>query len=150
MAAKIGGKCGFRYYYHLIGLIAFKEDNVLKSISYIKKVINLLPFQSDKYDEHAFYISSLASILYKTGDIEKALQEYKKIVNLSFGRLRFGDIYSKSFYWIAKIYQKKGWEGKAIESFEKFILLWKEADFCHNELKDAKKQLITLKRAISM
>jgi len=96
-------------------------------------------------DEHAFYISSLASILYKTGNIEDALHEYKRIVHLSFGRLRFGDIYSKSFYWLAKIYQKKGWEGKAIENFEKFI-----ADFWYNELKDAKKQLITLKRVISM
>jgi tetratricopeptide (TPR) repeat protein len=101
-------------------------------------------------DEHAFYISTLASILYKTGNIEEALQEYKKIVNLTFGRLRFGDIYSKSFYWLAKIYHKKGWKGKAIENFEKFILLWKKSDFYHNELKDAKKQLIALRRVISM
>ena len=150
MVAKTEDKMGFRCYYHLMGLIAFKEDNVLKSIFYIKKAINLLPYQSDMDDEHAFYISTLASILYKTGNIEDALQEYKRIVHLSFGRLRFGDIYSKSFYWIAKIYQKKGWDGKAIENFEKFILLWKEADFCRNELKDAKKQLITLKRVISM
>jgi len=150
MVEKTGDKRGFRYYYHLMGLIAFKEDNALESISYIKKAINLLPYQSDKDDEHAFYISTLASILYKTGNIKEALQEYKKIVNLTFGRLRFGDIYSKSFYWLAKIYQKKGWEGKAIENFEKFILLWKKADFSLHEFKDAKKQLITLKRATSV
>jgi len=150
MIEKIGNKRSLRYYYHLIGLIAFKEDSVLKSIFYIKKAINLLPYQSDKDDEHAFYISTLASILYKTGNIDEALQKYKRIVHLTFGRLRFGDIYSKSFYWLAKIYQKKGWKGKAIENFEKFILLWKEADSWHNELKDAKKQLITLKRATSV
>ncbi len=150
MVAKTGDKRGFRCYHHLMGLIAFKEDNVLKSILYIKRAIDLLPYQSDMEDEHAFYISTLASILYKTGNIKEALQECKKIVNLTYGRLRFGDIYSKSFYWIAKIYQKKGWKGKAIENFEKFILLWKEADFWHNELKDAKKQLITLKRTTSM
>jgi tetratricopeptide (TPR) repeat protein len=147
---KIGSKRGFRCYYHLMGLIAFKEDNVLESLSYIKKAINSLPYQSDMDDEHAFFIFTLASMYYKTGNIEDALHEYKRIVNLSFGRLRFGDIYSKSFYWLAKIYQKKGWKGKAIENFEKFILLWKEADSWHNELKDAKKQLITLKRATSV
>jgi serine/threonine protein kinase/Tfp pilus assembly protein PilF len=147
---KIGSKRGFRCYYHLMGLIAFKEDNVLESLSYIKKAINSLPYQSDMDDEHAFFIFTLASMYYKTGNIEDALHEYKRIVNLSFGRLRFGDIYSKSFYWLAKIYQKKVWKGKAIENFEKFILLWKEADSWHNELKDAKKQLITLKRATSV
>jgi len=43
------------------------------------------------------------------------------------------------------IFQKKGWKGKAIEHYEKFLSLWIDADQGIAEVEDAKKRLAGLK-----
>ncbi len=55
-----------------------------------------------------------------------------------------GDIISKSNYELAKIYEEKGEKQKAIEYYEKFLKIWKEADEDLPELIDAKKRLDNL------
>jgi len=43
------------------------------------------------------------------------------------------------------LYEQKDWEGKAIEHYEKFLELWKDADPGIAEVDDAKKRLAGLK-----
>ncbi|MDH4257244.1 MAG: hypothetical protein OEV50_00400, partial [Candidatus Aminicenantes bacterium] len=143
---KTGIRNNMRYYYHLMGKIAQEEDAFSISINDFEKALSLFPHQHDIYDEHAFYLNSLASAYYQAGDLEKASEQYAKIVSLTTGRLRWGDIYAKSFYWLGKICQQKGWEGKAIEHYEKFLHLWAEADSGLPETADAKNQLDTLRK----
>ncbi len=45
---------------------------------------------------------------------------------------------------LGKIYEQKGWKGKAIEHFEKFLDLWKDADPGMAEVDDAKKRVAGL------
>ena len=45
---------------------------------------------------------------------------------------------------LGKIYEQKGGKGKAIEHYEKFLDLWKDADPAIAEVKDAKKRLARL------
>jgi len=52
---------------------------------------------------------------------------------------------NESFYMLGKIYEGKGWKGKAIEHYEKFLDLWKDADPGRAEVEDAKKKLNGLK-----
>ena len=80
----------------------------------------------------------------KNDNPDEAIEWYNKLISLTVGRIRTGHIYAKSFYFLAKIYQKKGWEGKAIEHFEKFLNLWQEADYAFPEIDDARKQLAVL------
>ena len=47
---------------------------------------------------------------------------------------------------LGKIYEEKGWEGKAIEPYERFLDLWKEADPGIPEVEDAKMRLEVLQR----
>jgi len=68
-------------------------------------------------------------------------EEHGKITNLTTGRFYYGDIYDKSFYILVRIYEEKGWEWKAIEQYEKFLVLWKDADPGIAEVEDAKKRL---------
>ncbi|MFB0565690.1 MAG: hypothetical protein ACETWK_08445 [Candidatus Aminicenantaceae bacterium] len=43
------------------------------------------------------------------------------------------------------MYEEKGWKGKAIEHYEKFLDLWKDADHGIAEIEDARERLGGLK-----
>ncbi len=45
---------------------------------------------------------------------------------------------------LGKIYQEKGLNKKAIEHYEKFLALWKDADPGIKEVSEVKKQLAAL------
>jgi len=79
------------------------------------------------------------------GDLENAREKYEMITELTIGRLKHGDIYTKSFYMLGKIYEQQGNSAKAIEHYEKFLDLWKDADPGIAEVEDAKKRLAGLK-----
>ena len=78
------------------------------------------------------------------GGIEKAQAEFEKITSGLVNRYSHGDIYARSFHELGKIYEQKGWNGKAIEQYEKFLGLWKNADPGIEEVEDAKKRLNAL------
>jgi len=136
-----------RYYHHLMGMIELERGNLSKAIEYFKKASSLVPYQSNpaSWEEaHALFLDPLALVYYKAGDLEKAREEYERITLLTSGRLYYGDIYAKSFYMLGKIFEQKGWKGKAIEHYEKFLDLWKDADPGIAEVEDAKKRLASL------
>jgi hypothetical protein len=63
---------------------------------------------------------------------------------MTLGRVKSWDIYAKSFYMLGKISEERGWPGKAIEHYEKFLEVWKDADPDITEIEDAKKRLASL------
>ena len=77
---------------------------------------------------HALFHDGMALAYHKDGNMEQAQVEYEKITKLTIGRLNYGDIYARSFYMLGKIYQQKGWKGKAIDNYAHFINLWKDCD----------------------
>ncbi len=95
-------------------------------------------------DVHALFYDSLALAFYRAEDYESARKWYEKIFNLTSGRIYYGDIYAKSFFMMGKIYEQKGWKGKAIESYRKFLDLWKDADPGITEVEDAKKRVAAM------
>jgi tetratricopeptide (TPR) repeat protein len=141
-----------RYYHHLMGKIELKRENFSKAVEFFKRGLSLLQYQC-YYDwpqwlipdSHALFMEPLALAYYKMGDLDSAQEEYEKITFLSSGRLFFGDIYAKSFYMLGKICEEKDWKGKAIENYEKFLSLWKDADPGITEVEDAKERLTGLK-----
>ncbi|MFB0565535.1 MAG: tetratricopeptide repeat protein, partial [Candidatus Aminicenantaceae bacterium] len=136
-----------RFYLLLMGKIELKENNLAESTKYFNEALSLEPHQHDWEgdNDHSLFIDSMASVYYLSGEKEKAIQEYERITELTTGRIYYGDIYAKSFYMLGKIYEDKGWKGKAIESYEKFLDLWKDADPGISEVEDAKKRLAALK-----
>jgi hypothetical protein len=67
-----------------------------------------------------------------------------RIVTLTTGRINYGDIYAKSFYMLCRIHEQQGDSAKAIEHYEKFLDLWKDADPGIAEVEDARKRLAGL------
>jgi tetratricopeptide (TPR) repeat protein len=96
-------------------------------------------------DTHAFFIDPLALSYFKAKDLDSAREQYEKITELTSGRLHYGDIYAKSFYMLGKIYEQQGDTSKAIEHYEKFLGLCKDADSKIAEVEDARERLAGLK-----
>jgi tetratricopeptide (TPR) repeat protein len=142
-------KKSMRYYHHLLGKIELDKANYSQAIKYFKDAVELLPYQKYWYwyypEDHAMFLASLALAYYKSGNIENALAEYEGIISLTTGRLWQGDLVARSYYMLGKIYEEKGWKGKAIENYEKFLNLWKASDAGFPEIDDAQEKLAGLK-----
>jgi tetratricopeptide (TPR) repeat protein len=132
-------------HYAVIGKIEIEKGNFEKAIVNLKEALsrdNPNPLYKD-----ARCHESLALAYYKTGDLEEARENYEKITLLTYGRAENGEIYAKSFYMLGKTYEQQGQKAKAIEHYEKFFDLWKDADPGIAEVEDAKKRLAGLKES---
>jgi tetratricopeptide (TPR) repeat protein len=137
-----------RYYENLAGQIALTEGQFEQAISHFEQAITLLPYQLDtEDDEQAFFYDGLAAAYYRSDDWPKAIETYNRIIGLTTGRLRWGDIYARSYYWLGKIHQRTGNSREAAAHYERFLKLWESADSGLPEVPDAQKQLEALKKA---
>jgi tetratricopeptide (TPR) repeat protein len=137
-----------RYYYLLMGMIEFHKNNYKDAEKYQTQALSLLPYSGLIYHwigYQAVFQDALAMTYLKLGELDKTQEQYEKIVSLTEGRLSFGIIYAKSYYRLGQIFEQKGWKGKAIEQYEKFLDIWKNADPGIVEVEDAKKRLAGLK-----
>ncbi len=133
-----------RLYYHLAGRIALKKKNYAEAIEQFQKAISLVSFGPTHI--RADFVDSLASAYFESGDLENAAKEYERITQLTVGRRAYGDIYAKSFYMLGKIYEQQNSTSKAVDNYEKFLDLWKDADPGIAEIDDAKARLAGLKK----
>ena len=146
MAEKLINKNLIRWYLHLTGLIEIESENISKAIEHFERALSLLPYQCAMSNEmHALFIEPLALAHYKSEDLDKAREEYTKLTALTTGRYGYGDIYAKSYYMLGKIYEQQGDTAKAIEHYEKFLDLWKDADPGISEVEDARERLSELR-----
>jgi tetratricopeptide (TPR) repeat protein len=86
------------------------------------------------------------------GEIEKAINLYlQSPYEVNRIETNMGDQFhfyiesSRIDFYVAKIYDRHGNAPKAIEHYEKFLELWKDADPGVAEVEDAKKKLADLK-----
>ena len=87
-----------------------------------------------------------AQVYLGMGDLVKAIQAYEEITTFdpeSADRLM---IHPTWHYELAKLYEQNGDTDKAIERYEKFLTLWKDADPGLPEVADAKERVAGLKK----
>ncbi len=134
-----------RLYLNLRGMIELKRGNFQKAVEHFQQALALLPAQSELEFGQALFFEPLASAYFEAGDWDEAQKEYERIIALTTGRLLYGDIYARSFYMLARVYEKRGMRKQASEHYEKFLRLWKDADQGIREIDDAKKRLNALR-----
>jgi len=72
-------------------------------------------------------------------ELEKALSRYDEI------RMGLPTLAVKAYYLLGLAYEKSGWNKKAIEKYEEFLDIWKNADPGIPEVQDAKERLKKLR-----
>ena len=132
-----------RDYDLIMGMIEIERKDYHKAIEYFEKGERLLPAV---HSWQIVFADSLGRAYHESGDLDKAREEYGRIQNINVVvKLIFGDVYVKSFYMLGKINEELGDTAQAIENYEKFLDLWKDADPGIAEVDDARQRLAKLK-----
>jgi serine/threonine protein kinase/Tfp pilus assembly protein PilF len=104
------------------------------SAPYLPLIEHNLPFQKDV----------LAQVYQQKGELDRAIAEYERLIKFDPEHKERWLIHPEYYYRLALLYEQKDWKGKAIEHYEKFLDLWKDADPGTAEVEDAKKRLAGL------
>jgi tetratricopeptide (TPR) repeat protein len=129
------------YYHFLTGMIELEKKNYAKAVELFRLGVPLLNADAD---EHLLFADAMGTAFYQLGNLDSARQEYEKIISLGVGRLGYGDVYSKSYYWLGKISEQQGKRAEAAERYRKFLELLKNADPGRPEVADTRKRLAAL------
>jgi tetratricopeptide (TPR) repeat protein len=87
----------------------------------------------------------LAEAYLKNGDLDKAISEYEKLIIFHPEKEGRFLIHPKYHYRLAKLYEQKGNKAKAVEHYERFLELWKDADPGIVEVEDARERVAGIK-----
>jgi len=138
-------------YDYLLAEVLLKENAVEKSIEISRKASTKgkapLP---DVIHWHIRYnlpfIRDVGARAYiQKKDIDKAITEYEKLITFDPESEDRRLIHPRMHYRLAKLYEEKGWQKKAIEEYETFLDIWKHADEDLPEVVDARARLSGLK-----
>jgi tetratricopeptide (TPR) repeat protein len=130
--------------------ILLAEGSIAEAISAWKEELPIMYFADfspwDTFAMNIPIVSDLVARAHQTqGDIDKAIAEYERLTTFDPESRDRRLIPPQYYYRLAKLYEKKGWVGKAIENYEKFLDLWKNADPIFTEVDDAKSRLKELR-----
>ena len=110
------------------------EEEVLLEIPYMHSWLVLLyntPYPRDV----------LARIYQKKEDLDRAITEYERLITFNPESKERRLIHPLFYYRLAKLYEQRDRGEKAIEHYQKFLDLWKDADPGQPEVEDARKRL---------
>jgi tetratricopeptide (TPR) repeat protein len=134
-----------RFHRLVAGKIELERGNMARAVEYLREAKSLDPYGFR--NKRANFIEALAYAYYRAGNLEKARKEYESIKLLTDGRLEHGYSYAISHYMLGQIYEKQGKTKKAIENYEKFLEMWKDADADVSEVENARERLTGLEES---
>jgi tetratricopeptide (TPR) repeat protein/tRNA A-37 threonylcarbamoyl transferase component Bud32 len=130
-----------RYHHYLSGMIELGKKNYSAAVDMFKMGLPLLNADAA---ERLLFADAMGTAFNHLGDFDGARQEYQKIISLGVGRLDYGDVYARSYYWLGKTSEQQGKKVEAAKHYRKFLELWKNADPARPEVEDALKRLAAL------
>jgi len=126
------------FYYYALGFIEWSKGNLEVSLSEFEKLAQATP------DFWAHF--TLAEAYLKSDRLGEAVAEFEKLFSRYDKSRAFSAIRAvKAHYFLGLAYEKSGWNKKAIEQYEEFLEIWKDADPGIPKVEDAKERLKKLK-----
>jgi len=129
----------YSYWWNLGDMALAKADTNM-ALSYLERVYKDSPTPSFDLRSH------LGEIYLKTGRLDEAVSQLEKALS-RYDNDRIWRTYAvKAYYLLGLAYERSGWNKKAIEKYEEFLDIWKNADPGIPEVADAKERLKKLKK----
>jgi serine/threonine protein kinase/Tfp pilus assembly protein PilF len=127
-------------YWLASGAIEWAKGNTETAITYVEKACKEAP-------SPFFYIQfHLARVYLESGRLGEAVTEFEKVLSRYDSWRALSTIWAvKAHYLLGLAYEKSGWSKKAIQQYEQFLDIWKDADPGIPEVEDAKQRLKVLK-----
>jgi tetratricopeptide (TPR) repeat protein len=127
-------------YWVIKGNIARAKGHLDEAIVYFEKGLEVAP---DPY----FHIRSMLGEAYlEAGRLDQAVATLEKaLLRHDAARVLSPVRAVKAYYSLGLAYEKSGWTSKAIEQYETFLDIWKEADPGIPAVEDARRRLAHLK-----
>ncbi|MDP3024160.1 MAG: protein kinase [candidate division Zixibacteria bacterium] len=132
-------KLMFSYWWTLGDIELIKRDTNM-ALSYLERAYKDSPTPSFDLRSH------LAEIYLKTGRLDEAVSELERALSRYDDDRVWSSRAVKAYYLLGLAYEKSGWNKKAIEKYEEFLDIWKNADPGIKEVEDAKERLKRLKK----
>ncbi|MDP2960379.1 MAG: tetratricopeptide repeat protein, partial [candidate division Zixibacteria bacterium] len=147
-----------RYAYWLaLGAVEQIKGNKEKTISYLEEATNTLSSTTTLSPATIVAVTVwslplfqarflLAEVCLESDRLDEAVTELEKALsNYDEYRAAVPISVVKAYYLLGLAYEKSGWNKKAIEKYEEFLDIWKDADPGIKEFEDAKERLRKLK-----
>jgi len=125
-------------YWCTVGWIDWARSNVEASVTSFEKAA--------KDVRYFWVIYSLAKVYYQSDRLGEAVAEFEKVL-LRYDEQRafFAFRAVKAHYLLGLAYERSGWNTKAVEQYEEFLDIWKNADPGIEEIEDARERVAKLR-----
>jgi tetratricopeptide (TPR) repeat protein len=134
-------------YDYLYFEVASAESDSLKAIEIFNEIRNneeipsIAFFELIIYTNKPYLIDGLARAYVNWGNTDKAIKEYERLITYDPSGKDRHLVYPVYHYELGLLYEKKGFNEKAIEQYRKFLDIWKNADHSFPQPEDARKRL---------
>ncbi len=127
-------------YWWTLGDIELVKGDTNMALSYLERAYKDSPTPSFDLRSH------LAEIYLKTGRLDEAVSQLENALSRYDDDRVWSSRAVKAYYLLGLAYEKSGWNKKAVEKYEEFLDIWKNADPGIPEVTDAKERLKKLKK----
>jgi tetratricopeptide (TPR) repeat protein len=112
-----GRRPTLRYFRYLGAYLDLKAGRSVEAVEGFREVVRHRPiaWNIDSYED------SLAAAYVELGRLDEAITEYERILQLNQN-------YPLAHYYLAQAYERKGDRVQARTSYERFLVIWKDAD----------------------
>ncbi len=126
------------FHWYTLGFIEWSKGNTEVALTQFEKLAQATP------DFWAHF--TLAEAYLESDRLGEAVAEFEKVLSRYDSNRALCALRSvKAHYLLGLAYEKSGWNKKAIDKYEEFLDIWKDADPGIPEVEDAKQRLKALK-----